>query len=79
MSIYYLQGDDESPEKQRSGGYEANRQDKQRQRQYERRRNKVVYGASNSLGIADSEEDPRQEISAIFLYIMSLLIQLYVT
>ena len=64
----YLQGDDESLEKQRSGGYVANPLDKQRQRQYERRRNKVIHGASNSLGSRFRGGSEARDLSDIFVY-----------
>ena len=64
----YPQGDDESLEKQRSGGYVANPLDKQRQRQYERRRNKVIHGASNSLGSRFRGGSEARDLSDIFVY-----------
>ena len=64
----YPQGDDESLEKQRSGGYVANPLDKQRQRQYERRRNKVIHGASISLGSRFRGGSEARDLSDIFVY-----------
>ena len=64
----YPQGDDESLEKQRSGGYVANPLDKQRQRQYERRRNKVIHRASISLGSRFRGGSEARDLSDIFVY-----------
>ena len=49
-------------------GYETNPRDKQRQRQNKRRRNKVIHGASTSLGSRFRGGPDAKDFSDIFVY-----------
>ena len=53
---------------QQGGGYEINPRFKQRQRQNERRRNKVIHGASTSLGSRLRGGPDAKDLSDILLY-----------
>ena len=53
---------------QQGGEYEINPRDKQRQRHNERRRNKVIHGASTSLGSRFRGGPDAKDLSNIFVY-----------
>ena len=61
-------GDDYSVVDQQGGEYEINPRDKQRQRHNERRRNKVIHGASTSLGSRFRGGPDAKDLSDIFVY-----------
>ena len=61
-------GDDYSVVDQQGGEYEINPRDKQRQRHNERRRNKVIHGASTSLGSRFRCGPDAKDLSDIFVY-----------
>ena len=63
-----LGSDDYSVVDQQGGEYEINPHDKQRQRQNERRRNKVIHGASTSLISRLRGGPDAKDLSDIFVY-----------
>ena len=55
-------------EEQGTSGYQINNDDKRRQRQFERRRNKVIHGASASLGSRFRGGPETRDLSDIFVF-----------
>ena len=55
-------------EEQKTSGYQINTDDKRRQRQFERRRSKVIHGASASLGSRFRGGPETRDLSDIFVF-----------